>query len=428
MTATVSRVPHALFRRTCAYALLGLGSLGASVAALAQTTEPLLQQGDLAYAGAFRVPQTSSSTGTFNYGGTALGYNPANNSLFIVGHDWYQQSAEIKIPGLTNSGSIGSLQTASIIQNFADATEGKLTQINPGDPNPQKIGGQLVYNGKLYVTGFSYYDGSDTQKYSHFVRPLSLSTTGQVQGPLLVGTDPHYVDGYMTLIPSEWQAAFGGPALTGNCCQAITSIQSQGPSVTVFNPASLGGASAAGLRVLGYPNGSQLGPGVSTQNSQFNLTTKITGVVFPPGTRSVLFFGRQGTGPYCYGTGADCNDPADDSKGTHAYPYVYQVWAYDANDLVAVKNGTKLFSGLKPYAIWSFTLPFENSGGMNLIGGAAYDPATSTIYVSQEAADTNSSPVIHAFKVAKATAGASSGGSSTPTATTPEPPSSVTVQ
>jgi hypothetical protein len=104
------------------------------------------------------------------------------------------------------------------------------------------------------------------------------------------------------------------------------------------------------------------------------------------------------------------------------------VWAYDANDLVAVKNGTKLFSGLKHYAIWSFTLPFENSGGMNLIGGAAYDPATSTIYVSQEAADTNSSPVIHAFKVAKATAGASSGGSSTPTATTPEPPSSVTVQ
>ncbi|HVW70811.1 MAG TPA: hypothetical protein VHB68_17655 [Steroidobacteraceae bacterium] len=430
MTATFRRVQRTPLRQSRTWALFGLASLGLSAAALAQTSEPLLQQSDLVYAGAFRVPQTSSDTATFNYGGTALGYNPANNSLYIVGHDWYQQSAEIKIPALVNSSDINSLNTATILQNFADATEGKLQQINPSDPNPQKIGGHLVYNGKLYVSAFSYYDGADTQKYSHFVRPLSLSTTGQVQGPMVVGSDPHFVDGYMTLIPSEWQTLLGGPALTGNCCQAITSIQSQGPSVTVFDPAALAaastGATVAGTQVVGYPNGYQLGPGVSTQNTQFNLTTKITGVIFPPGTRSVLFFGRQGTGPYCYGTGADCNDPADSSKGTHAYPYQYQVWAYDANDLVSVKQGSKQRYAIQPYAIWSFTLPFEGSGGMNLIGGAAYDASTGTIYVSQMSTDTNSSPVIHAFKVPKATTSSSS--TSTTTPTVPDPPTSVTVQ
>jgi hypothetical protein len=48
---------------------------------------------------------------------------------------------------------------------------------------------------------------------------------------------------------------------------------------------------------------------------------------FPAGIRSVLFFSRYGVGSYCYcyGTGAECNEPADNSKGTHAYPYRYQI-------------------------------------------------------------------------------------------------------
>ena len=50
---------------------------------------------------------------------------------------------------------------------------------------------------------------------------------------------------------------------------------------------------------------------------------------------------KQGTGTFCYGEGATCNDPTDSSKGNHAYPYQYQVWAYDANDLAAVKAGSK---------------------------------------------------------------------------------------
>ena len=97
-------------------------------------------------------------------------------------------------------------------------------------------------------------------------------------------------------------------------------------------------------------------------------------MVFPEGTRSVLFFGRHGLGKFCYGPGTTdqqlvgrptdggvdtwCHDPTSANKGTHAYPYHYYVWAYDANDLAAVKAGQKQPWEVKPYAVWPFSLPF----------------------------------------------------------------------
>jgi hypothetical protein len=239
----------------------------------------------------------------------------------------------------------------------------------------------------------------------------------------------------MTLVPTEWQSVLGGPALAGNCCLNIISEQSNGPAASVFDPSKLGVQNPAPATALvGYPNPNGLGPGGTTQNPYFNLTTKITGVVFPGGTRSVLFFGRHGTGPYCYGPGTSdqslagkpadggvdvyCYDPADASKGTHAYPYAYQVWAYDANDLLSVKNGTKLQYQITPYSVWTFHLPFENSDA-HLIGGAGYDPQTNSIYLSQRCEDTNCAPVIHVFKVNGGTVG---------TVTTPDPPTKLQIQ
>jgi hypothetical protein len=397
---------------TPALCALGMIALNGPLLA-ATTTAPLVQKADLVYQGGFRVPQGASDTTTFNYGGTAITFNPANNSLFMTGHDWHQLSAEIKIPTIVNSGNIGSLAAATILQSFKDPTEGKLGSINPSDPNSKKIGGHLVYNGKLIVTGYSFYDGHGTQSKSHFTRPLSLSTTGQVNGPYLVGSDPHFVDGYMTLVPSEWQTLFGGPALTGMCCLSIASVQSNGPSISVFDPSQAG---QPAIRLLGYPISNPLRPEAST-NNYYNLATKITAIVFPTGTRSVLFFGRQGVGTYCYGEGAACGDLADPYKGTHAYPYKYQVWAYDANDLLAVKNGSKQQYAVQPYAIWNFNLPFEGTGSTHLIGGAAYDAQTNKIYLSQQCADSSCAPVIHVFKVQGSTA-----------PTTLDPPSNLRVQ
>jgi len=390
--------------------------------AYAQTSLPRVALSNLVYQGAFRVPQGSTDQTSYNYGGTALGYNSSNNSLFMVGHDWYQRSAEISIPTIINSTNISSLNTATLRQNFADATEGKLNQINPNDTNSKKVGGQLVYNSKLYVSAYSYYDGAGTQSSSHFARPIDLSTTGQVTGPVRVGSQyPGFVSGYMTQIPSEWQSLFGGPALTGNCCNSILSVQSNGPAASVFNPSNVGVVNPVpATPVVGYPSSNPLS-GWNTTNPYFNGTTRVTGIVFPSGTQSVLFFGRHGVGTFCYGGGAECNDPADSSKGTHAYPYKYQIWAYDANDLLAVKNGTKQQWEPRPYAVWNFNLPFESTNGAHKIGGVDYDPSTGRIYVAQGCEDANCGPIIHVFEV--------NVGTPPPSDTTPpSPPTALKVQ
>ena len=122
-------------------------------------------------------------------------------------------------------------------------------------------------------------------------------------------------------------------------------------------------------------------------------------MVFPDGTRSVLFFGRRGIGTYCYGVGGatgECVDPANISHGPHAYPYVYYVWAYDVLDLVAVKQGLKQPWQIYPYRSWAFELPFQNLD--RAIIGAAYDPATRRIYLSQAHGDVDS-PIIHVFSL-----------------------------
>lgn len=392
------------FRRGTAVALLsGSFVFGAAHAQVAPSSEPLVQQANLIYKGAFRVPQLSVSgdAGTYDYGGTSIAYNPANNSLFIVGYDPQQYLGEISIPTLISSTTIGGLAIAKVIQPLQDPLEGKIDSVNPTDPNAHKIGGVLPYNGNLFINVYSYYDGGETQTTSQFIRPPNLSVSGQLKGPYAVGTlYPGWVDGYMTLIPAEWQTLFGGPVLLGNCCLAITGIQSDGPAASVYNPSVANGSSTVpATLVLGYPYAHPLGTGWGTTSDLFNGTTHIRGIVFPPGTRSVLFFGRQGIGTFCYGLPTTCNDPADDSKGTHAYPYVHQIWAYDANDLLAVKNGSKQSWQVQPYGVWQFSLPFDDKTGMMDIGGAAFDPKTGNVYVSQLCTDANCTPLIHVFNI-----------------------------
>ena len=112
----------------------------------------------------------------------------------------------------------------------------------------------------------------------------------------------------------------------------------------------------------------------------------------------MLFFGEHGTGEYCYGEGSACGDPADQYKQNHAYPYKYQVWAYDANDLVDVRNGRKRPYEVKPYAVLNFDMPFVGASSHHEIGGAAYDPATDRIYLAQPRGD-GDYPVVHVYKL-----------------------------
>jgi hypothetical protein len=387
-----------------------------SVAQAQRTSDPLVQQSHIVYQGAFRLPSETFGGSSFGYGGPSLAYNAAKGSLFLVGHDWHQMVAEIKIPQIINNSSLNDLQTATVLQSFVNITEGYMAEICTGNPSPDckngvyqqtvKVGGIMVLGSRLYGTVYAYYDGSFVQNKSHFYSGMTLASTGDYRGMYTVNApQAGFVSGYMTAIPSEWQSSLGGPALTGNCCLSIISRTSYGPAAFVFNPNDLGVKNPVpSTPIVYYPSGHPTLGDWNGTNAYFNGTTQIRGLAFPSGTRSLLFIGRHGTGTFCYGSGGssggDCYDPADSSKGNHAYPYVYQVWAYNGVDLLAVKNGQKQPWDIRPYAIWKLSLPFGGSSDSHVIGGATYDAQTRHLFISQMFTDgTDARPVIHVFTV-----------------------------
>lgn len=363
-----------------------------------QPAQPvLLKSGHLVHEGVFRVPSEDNGSPKWtglNYGGTALTFDPDTKTLYLVGHDHHQLATEIDIPKIVQSSDINQLARAKFLQAFADPTEGNLSKVDDGTV---KIGGLLVYNQQLFGTAYSYYDADGNQKLSSFLRAKKLSQQGSFKGFYQVGSvGAGFVSGYMTLIPQEWRAKLGGPALVGQCCIPIVSRTSYGPAASVFDPADLGQKQPAPATPLVYYTSQHpLGEWGKT-GTLFNGSTAMAGLVLPKGSRSLLFFGRQGTGAFCYGTGQDCNDPTDSSKGNHAYPYIHQVWAYDLDDLLAVKQGTKKPWEVKPYQTWELKLPF--SSGSRVLQSVAYDPASQRIFIAQRNTD-GDRPLIHVLKV-----------------------------
>jgi len=370
----------------------------ATMAADGPQREPL----DFVYQGSFRVPHVDvlqvDGFG-LDYGGTALAFNPLHNSLFMVGHDWKQLTTELAIPTELGTGTrLADWPTATVLQPLTDALEGHLFDVaaNVGDKNT-KIGGQFVYDGQLYLTTYVYYGAGEAHAF--YRRSPSLTATGSLSAAMAVGPlAVDLYDGYMGLVPPEWRSALGGPVLIGNCCLSIISRTSYGPAVSSVDLGKLTSKAATDATALVYypaqhPTLGNWGePGV---HPMFNGTTHITGVVFPAGTSSVLFFGKHGVGPFCYGEGAACNDPANAGKGDHAYPYAYQIWAYDAKDLALVKAGRKRPWDVLPYTVQS--MHFPNNGNDNgVVGGAAYDPETHRIFVAQGFGD-GVYPAIHVF-------------------------------
>ncbi len=375
------------------------GPPAAPTVRLIAAEDRLIQASDLVYQGSFRLPQGTFGGSSFAYGGSALAFYSEHSSLFMVGHPWQQMVAEVAIPALGD--------TATVLQPFVDVTEGRMLSVgtNPVSDNPQ-VGGLLPYQGKLIASVFLYYDGTAGQIRSHFVSGLDLSVLGDVAGPFQIGAynqvvgqnTAGFVDGWMVLVPAAWQAALGGPILAGQCCLPIISRTSLGPAAFAIDPAQLSLTDPLPALPLLYYTGQHVLP---DQNgvSLANVTTQMGGAVFPAGTRSLMFFGRIGLGPYCYGeVPKDCIDPAEGSKGPHMFPYTYFVWAYDVADLAKVKAGQIQPWDVRPYATWPLVLPEPPVVLDEVIQGVTIDQATNRIFLSQYHGD-GDNPLILVYGV-----------------------------
>lgn len=366
------------------------------------STLPLVQPSDMTYMGSFSLPNDNNGTSRAGYGGQ--GIIPFKDSITnkmtvfvggIIQNDG--DVAQFQVPDtLGRSFVYNNLPQATWVQPFANVADGNVQgKTGTLTTNGTPVYGLLTYHGRLIASAVEYY--GCTQTTTHGFSPLNLSGPADFQGFYKVNAvaQVRAVGGPMATVPSAWRALLGGPVIGGMFgTVAIVGCTSSGPAITAFDPDSLGPTAINGTTLLYYPlehplcSGSVCAESSSTtQNNVYNWTTHFGGLGFPDGTRSVLFIGRHGTGNFCYGL-PDCQggvgDPTEnDAKGPHAYPYRYQVWAYDANDLVKVKTGILNPYDVRPYAVWS--LPeldnWTGVGGARIVG-AGYDPGSRRFYIT----------------------------------------------
>jgi hypothetical protein len=384
-------------RRPAVLALLAASAIATAASASTRQHDappdlPRVQQADLEYVGAFLLPEGTYGSSRFGYGGAAPAYykdGSGRETMFMEGHAWYKgNAAQILIPPIVNSRNLGDLHRATVLQPFDDITDGEL-----GGRDGDGLGSLWVDDGELVVSSYVYYDADGGQERFIGRSGLDLSEPDDFRGfypP--AGVNPGRLGRYVTTIPAEWRTLFGGPALNGACCLSIIGRTNSGPGVSVFDFDDVGTRSPVPFtQVLGYPLehpvrfGDDVGD-CAGQSDVFNCTTNIVGMAFPAHRRSVLFFGRQGIGPNCY----KCNG----CGGYCAPPYVSQVWAYDANDLLAVKNGSREPWEVEPYALWrpDFEL---NAGSVDFAGGT-FDPATSRVFLVEANGE---DPIVHVLRI-----------------------------
>ncbi len=353
------------------------------LSACAFANAALLQKANLVYKGTFTIPSSATcvggSQGMDAAAGGGMGINPVSGtSLFIGGHPYDQCYAEISIPTACRNGNQACSGTASYVQPLRDA--GLTGSI--GGEGTIREGGVYIYNSKMYNTLYTFYSTtSPSQASSHFRRPVLL-TSAKEAGPVNLGgpTDPAFLSGYMGDVSAPWQAAFGGPSLTGQCCLSIISRTSSGPAAFVWNPEAMG--SPAAVPLLYYPlDHSTLGVLSGPVNPAFNGSTIIKAVFMPDGTDTVAFVGQTGTGLNCYKE--DCPPiGVADNGGWNNQRHEYYLWLYDAADLAAVKAGTKQPWEPVPYAQFTLSDTIGDAAAVWNVG-AAYNPATEMLYVGR---------------------------------------------
>lgn len=414
------------------FALL-LAFTGSSIAA--ESTAPLLGPSDLTYIGSFKTPTGQIGSDTFEYSTGFISGNVYDDpvdgkTLFIKGYlsaGYVSQTStvvQIRIPTTLqniDSVGVGGLPTATVVRGFSNASGGISAQILSSYGNG--FGSLIVHNGKLIGTESAAYDATCSQSKSAWVSSLNFTNPS---GPYSFSSNvtPRIIGGgYTASVPPEWQSALGGEVVSGNGPWSIISCGSPGPALFTIDADALANQPAANSVINSIPlvyyaeNSTQASLGHWNSNDPSQIVNgktipsvtvtnpadgedytiayednsmRIRGMLFPDGTRSVLFFGNKGLGPYCYGVGSLCGDPERPGSGDHAYPYADFVWAYDANDLAAAKSGQKEPWDVLPYNGWIL----EKGGG-----GVAWDAATRLAYMVEECAGPNCTPVINVFHV-----------------------------
>lgn len=149
----------------------------------------------------------------------------------------------------------------------------------------------------------------------------------------------------------------------------------------------------------------------------YNNSNGMGSAVLPSGTRSALVMGFGPQGPYIYGAngapdndqvmrGYDPNNPS--GQGQHqsvsAEEAGFKVWAYDTDDLAAVRAGTLSINDILPYGVFKIANPYDEQGLKTGISpqAYAYDQETRRLYIVQTMPNSSATPICHVYSITSA--------------------------
>lgn len=376
------------------------------------TDLPLLQPDAFIYEGAFRLPADEFGVSSLNYSEGPIALNPANQSLFIVGHSHHQAIAEFKIPALVQSDQLEDL-------NRADAPLQPFYEVLDRTVNEQaldRIGGMLLLgtsNGlRLLVNAYEYYDApGDNTHTSLIVEDAAQLGVSAVEGFYTFEGGAGHTSGWMSPIPAIWQPVLGGTHLTGQSSGIpIISRTSVGPSAFAFNASRMTSASQMieTTRLLDFSLNQPLHVDLENTSGSNKLWTHLSRAVYGlivPGSRTYVTVGYSGghESGVCYKCTQNNGNVCGGYCAPDAADYSAYFWFWDVKDLIEVKEGRLSADAVRPYAYGELEVPF--SGNEPQIGGGAFDPNSGLLYLTLQKADTQAGdfanpPVVAAYRFA----------------------------
>ena len=386
-----------------------------------------LMPGDLAYRGAFRLPDGPDEI-AWGWSGQGMAYYPDGDpkgdddghpgSLFGIGHNWNQHVSEISIPRpvVSKSKDLKDLPTAKTLQAFSHIRGklfGEMEQARAGLAYLPAQGRQTA--GKLYFCwGPHMHEGH--RDPSHGWCELKLSEP-RPAGPWRIADAETYVTtDYLFPIPGAWakQHVGGRRLATGRFRDGGQG--SQGPTLSACGPWLDGnppkpGTAIKAATLLRYSR--------VTDESQHRLEDYhhadewSGGAWLTAGDKSaVVFVGTKGQGKCWYGFAngvvwpqegpfPPIPDPPNDQRGWWSTSFVGQMLFYDPADLAAVAAGKKKPWEPQPYArmaIDEFLFAVKSKQQLSHVGAAAFDRQRGFLYVFEPRADGDKS-LVHVWDV-----------------------------
>ena len=428
---------------------------------------------DFEYLGAFRLPGGEEPPQTFAYGGNAMTFNPDGDlsgaqdgfpgTLFVTGHDRVayggvpdgDQVAEVSIPAPIISRNIEDLNTAEFVQDFADVTAKRFTELE----EIPKVGLQYLNRPetgpKIHIAWGQHLQPQDVASHGWFNPTLS---NPDFQGTWFIGNQDLYsVNGYMFEIPAAWADVYNGGRYLATGRMRDGGQGGMGPTIFAYRPWNAEGSSPpSGTRLdevtlLLYENAYNTEEIVRAMNGYQHPDSWEGGawITTSSGNQAVLFAGTKSNGDkYWYGyihpdgpqyvcvdtnvtdfptcrnaDGSPCSQQdlggcCDEEGGTCASlrgwwstRFDAELILFDSNDLAKVASGQMESWEPQPYAVididdylyldppeWDVVELGWGDQRRNRIGDISYDRQSGLLYVLELYAD-GGRPVVHVWRV-----------------------------